>query len=131
MLADQPDEPVLVIGFNRPDHLSSLLDRLRVVRPTIIYAAIDGPRPSKAGEAERVAACQALVKGIDWPCELHTQFQEVNLGCGAGVSAAITWFFDHVERGIILEDDILPDLTFFGYVCELLDRYADDDRVGA
>ena len=127
----RPTEPILVIAFNRPDHLRVLLGRLREVQPTTLYVAIDGPRSGKPGEVEKVQACRDLVAGIDWPCEVQTQYQESNLGCGHGVSAAITWFFAHVERGIILEDDIIPDPSFFPYCTELLDRYQDDDRVFA
>ncbi|MDO8733428.1 MAG: hypothetical protein Q7L55_12800 [Actinomycetota bacterium] len=124
-------EAVLVMAFNRPDLLRVLLDRLRLIAPTTIYVAIDGPRPSRQGEAERVQECRDLVATIDWPCEVSTQFQEQNLGCGRGVSTAISWFFAHVERGIILEDDIIPDPSFFPYCTELLDRYEQDQRVFA
>lgn len=131
MNTERRDEPVLVMGFNRPDHLAVLLDRLREVKPTRLYVALDGPRPDRPGERDKVLACRDLVDTIDWSCELQTQFQDGNLGCGSGVSAAITWFFTHVERGIILEDDIIPDPTFFGFCAELLERYQDDDRVFA
>lgn len=124
-------EPVLVMAFNRPDHLAVLMERLREVRPEHLYVAVDGPRPTRDGEAERVQACRDLVATIDWPCEIHTLFQETNLGCGQGVTTAITWFFAHVERGIILEDDIIPDPSFFPYCEELLERYQDDERVFA
>lgn len=66
---------------------------------------------------------------IDWTTDIHTQFQDSNLGCGVGVSSAISWFFAHEERGIILEDDILPRESFFGFCSELLDRYENDPRV--
>ncbi len=124
-------EAVLIMAFNRPDLLRVLLDRLRLVAPTTIYVAIDGARPSREGEIERVQECRDLVSSIDWPCEIHTQFQDKNLGCGLGVSTAISWFFAHVERGIILEDDIIPDPSFFPYCTELLDRYEHDQRVFA
>jgi len=124
-------EPVLIMAFNRPDLLQVLLDRLRLVAPASIFVAIDGARPTREGEAERVQECRDLVATIDWPCEVRTQSQESNLGCGLGVSTAISWFFEHVERGIILEDDIIPDPSFFPYCTELLDRYEDDQRVFA
>jgi hypothetical protein len=124
-------EPVLVMAFNRPDHLAVLIDRLREVRPERLFVAIDGPRPARAGEEARVQACRDLVSTVDWPGEVQTLFQESNLGCGRGVSTAITWFFSQVERGIILEDDIIPDPSFFPYCTELLDRYEHDDRVFA
>lgn len=124
-------EPVLVMAFNRPDHLQVLLDRLREVRPTRVYVAVDGARADRAGEADLVQACRDLVTTIDWDCEVQTLFQEANLGCGQGVTTAITWFFASEERGIILEDDIIPDPSFFAYCAELLDRYQHDMRVFA
>ena len=119
------------MAFNRPDHLQVLINRLREVKPSKIYAAIDGPRSNRPGEEQKVQACQELIENIEWNCEVKTQFQSDNLGCGLGVSSAITWFFTHEERGIILEDDIIPHPSFFPYCTELLDRYADDDRVFA
>jgi hypothetical protein len=124
-------EPILVIAFNRPDHLSVLLDRLRSVGASKLYVAIDGPRISHVGEVDKVKSCHSLVSGIDWDCDVQTLFHPENLGCGLGVSTAITWFFSKEERGIILEDDIIPDPTFFPYCTELLDRYENDSRVFA
>ena len=124
-------EPILVIAFNRPDHLSVLIDRLREVEPTRLFFAVDGPRANKASEFEKVQACRDLVGTIDWNCEVTTNFQESNLGCGLGVSTAITWFFDKVERGIILEDDIIPDPSFFPFCGELLTRHENDSNVFA
>ena len=125
------NEPILIMAFNRPDHLQVLINRLREVKPTKIYAAIDGPREARSDERNKVDACQTLIASIDWDCEVKTQYQEENLGCGLGVSTAISWFFMHEERGIILEDDIIPDPSFFPYCSELLNRYELDERVFA
>ena len=127
----QIDEPLLIIGFNRPDHMRVLIERLREIEPQNIYVAIDGPRRDRPGEREKVERCRNLVDEIDWGADVQTLFQEDNLGCGLGVSTAISWFFDHEERGIILEDDIIPDPSFFLYCTELLDRYESDQRVFA
>ena len=125
------DVPILLIGFNRPKVMERVLERLREVKPSQVFIAIDGPRANRSDEAEKVQACRELVGTIDWDCSVNTLFREENLGCGLGVSSAISWFFDHVEQGIILEDDVIPDLTFFGFCAELLDRYAEDKRVFA
>ena len=127
----QIDEPLLIIGFNRPDHMRVLIERLREIKPRNIYVAIDGPRRDRLDEGEMVERCRKLVDEIDWEADVQTLFQEDNLGCGLGVSTAISWFFDHEERGIILEDDIIPDPSFFLYCTELLDRYESDQRVFA
>ena len=123
-------DAVLVMGFNRPNHLSQVLERIREARPTRLFAAIDGPRPDRAGEVERTEACRQLIRDVEW-AEVTTWFREENYGCGRGVSANVSWFFEHVDRGIILEDDILPHPSFFPFCSELLDRYADDPRVFA
>ena len=122
-------DPLLVIAFNRPEHLSALIDRLRETQPPKVYLAIDGPREAHPSDTETVQACRDLVKNIDWDVEVRTLFQDRNLGCGLGVSSAISWFFEHEERGIILEDDILPRASFFEFCSELLDRYENDERV--
>ena len=122
-------EPLLLIAFNRPDHFAQLIERLRETKPQRIYVAVDGPRSNHPTDAERVQQTRDLIASIDWTGDVHTLIQETNLGCGQGVSTALTWFFDHEERGIILEDDILPRTSFFDFCAELLDRYEHDERV--
>jgi hypothetical protein len=122
-------EPLLLIAFNRPDHFAKLIERLRETQPPRIYVAVDGPRPNHPTDMERVQQTRDLIGTIDWTDDVQTLIQDSNLGCGEGVSTAITWFFDHEERGIILEDDILPRTSFFTFCEEQLDRYENDDRV--
>ncbi len=122
--------PVLLITFNRPKETSRVLEALRLVQPSRLFVASDGPRPSRTTDFARCAEVRKLVETlVDWPCEIQTLFQNQNLGCRRGVVAAISWFFEHVSEGIILEDDIVPDPTFFQYQEELLTRFRDDTRV--
>jgi hypothetical protein len=123
------EEPLLLIAFNRPDMFGQLIERLREMKPQRLYVAIDGPRPGHPTDAEKVQQTRDLVATIDWTDHVRTLVQDSNLGCGHGVSAAISWFLTEEERGIILEDDILPRASFFGFCTELLDRYAGDERV--
>jgi len=122
-------EPILLIAFNRPVLFGQLIDRLRETKPQNIYVAIDGPREGNKFDASAVIETRELVKQIDWTSNVHTLFQDSNLGCGVGVSTALNWFFSRVDRGIILEDDILPRESFFGFCTELLDRYSGDRHV--
>jgi hypothetical protein len=57
-------------------------------------------------------------------------YREQNLGCGRAVSEAIAWFFDQGKEGIILEDDCLPNDSFFPFCETLLECYREDDRIG-
>jgi hypothetical protein len=121
--------PVLVLGFNRPDRVKQLFEMLAVIQPEQLFFAVDGPRAGHREDQERVAQTHKLVELIDWECDTHTQFQQVNLGCARGVTSGIDWFFSHVTEGIILEDDVIPTESFFIFCSELLVKYRDDQRV--
>ena len=121
--------PVLLLAFNRPLTTSKVFEALRVARPTKLFFAVDGPRQGKPGDAALVQAVQALITEVDWPCQLETLFRSENRGCKTAVSEAISWFFDNVEEGIVLEDDCIPHPSFFPFVEELLCRFRDDERV--
>jgi hypothetical protein len=122
-------QPVLILGFNRPDTMKRVIDAVRMARPPRVYIAIDGPRPNAPDDVAAVQACRDLVGAIDWTTEIHTLFREANLGCGRGVSSAVTWFFEAEASGVILEDDVVPGPGFFPFHDALLRRYAEEPRV--
>ena len=121
--------PVLFLIFNRPDKTQQVFGEIRKARPQQLFIAADGPRPHVPGEAEKCQKTRQITEQIDWDCEVNTLFREHNLGCGKAVSSAISWFFEHVEEGIILEDDCVPHPSFFYFCQEMLNRYRDDTRV--
>lgn len=120
---------VLFVVFNRPDTTSKVFESIRSAKPPRLYVAADGPRDDRAGELERCALVRNISTQVDWPCELFTLFRNTNLGCKTGVSSAINWFFEHEEQGIILEDDVLPQSSFFEYCDDMLERYKNDNSI--
>ena len=122
--------PVLLLAFGRPDLLRRVLARVREARPARLFVAVDGPRPGRADDAATTAVCRAIVAEVDWPCEVRTRFLGENHGCKLAISGAISWFFEQVEEGIILEEDCVPGAAFFPFCADLLERYRDDPRVG-
>ncbi len=129
MEAETFKTPVLFIIFNRVSTAQRVFERLRQLRPAKLYVGADGPRPHRPEDIEKCAETRKIIEQVDWPCEVHTLFQERNLGCGEGPSTAITWFFQHEPEGIIVEDDCLPSMSFFTYAQELLEKYRNDTRV--
>lgn len=121
--------PILFLVFNRPDTTSVVFQAIRAARPKRLYVAADGPRASRAGEAALCEEVRRIATAVDWPCELKILMRAENLGCKLAVSSAIDWYFEQEPEGIILEDDCVPDPTFFTYCDELLERYRDDLHV--
>jgi hypothetical protein len=120
---------VLFLVFNRPETTSVVFEKIRQAKPSRIYVACDGPREGHESDKEKITKTRKIATKVDWPCEVKTLFRDKNLGCKKGVSTAINWFFEHEEQGIILEDDCLPHSDFFTFCENLLDHYADDERV--
>lgn len=122
--------PILFLIFNRADTANKVFDEIRKQKPKYLFVAADGPRNNVIGEKERCEETRKIIEKIDWDCELKTLFRKENLGCGLAVSQAISWFFENVEEGIILEDDCLPSKTFFSFCEEMLEKYKNDRKIG-
>jgi hypothetical protein len=123
------DTPILFIIFNRIDTAQQVFNTIRQQKPKYLYVAADGPRKNVPGELEKCRQTREIIQQVDWDCELKTLFRDENLGCGKSVSSSITWFFEQVEQGIILEDDCLPHPDFFLYCQELLEKYKDNEQI--
>jgi len=124
------DVPILFIVFNRPDTTAIVFECIREIKPQKLFVAADGPRASKEGEKEKCEAVRKLIlSGIDWECDVQTKFSDVNLGCGLAESSAMLWFFNAIGEGIVLEDDTLPDPSFFNYCRELLNHFRNDPDI--
>lgn len=127
--ADEQNTPVLLLIFARPELTRQVLGAIRPIRPKKLYVVADGPRKGHPQDREACAQARQAALEIDWECEVKTLFREENLGCAQSVASGIDWFFSHEERGIILEDDVVPDPSFFKFCSELLETYERNPRV--
>jgi hypothetical protein len=121
--------PVALILFRRPDRTQRVFERIRQARPERLFLIADGPRPGNAEEELGCDPARAVVERIDWPCEVVRDYADENLGLRRRVPTGLDAVFDQVEEAIVLEDDCLPDPSFFPYCEELLERYRADERV--
>ena len=123
------DTPILLLVFNRQKTTAKVFEAIRRARPRRLFVAADGPRPHVEADAPNCLATRDIATAVDWNCEVKTLFRKRNLGCRVAVSSAITWFFQQVDEGIILEDDTLPMPGFFDFCQRLLRYYRDDHQV--
>lgn len=125
------DVAVLFLIFKRINVTKQSFEAIRKAKPTKLFIAADGARKNQPQESANVEVVREYVLNhIDWECEVHTKFSDKNYGSKIAVSEAIAWFFDNVEMGIIIEDDIVPSISFFEYCCELLERFKSDNNIG-
>lgn len=122
--------PVAFLIFNRPDTTERVFNAIAQAKPSKLLVIADGPRAGRVGEAERCAQARAVIERVDWECEVLTNYADSNMGCKMRVATGIDWVFQQVEEAIILEDDCLPEQSFFRFCQEMLERYRHHPRVG-
>ena len=121
--------PILFIIFNRPEITQKVFNQIKQIQPMHLFIAADGPKTNRLEDLRKCEDTRNIINQINWPCELKTLFRDENRGCGYGPAEAVTWFFEQVEQGIILEDDCLPDPSFFFYCEQLLQKYMNDPTI--
>lgn len=122
--------PILLVIFNRPETERKVFEQIRKIKPKYLYVVADGPRKNKIDDLRKCKEARKIIdEGIDWSCKVKKLYRKENLGCKMGVSGAIDWFFENVEEGIILEDDCVPNLSFFNFCKLLLKKYRNNNRI--
>jgi hypothetical protein len=121
--------PIVLIIFKRPHTTKQVFEVIKTLQPCQLFVIADGPNPEHPGEIEKCAATRAIIDRVDWKCEVYKNYSDINLGCKKRISSGLDWVFSQVEEAIILEDDCIPQLSFFRFCQELLERYRHNERV--
>ena len=124
------DTQVALFVFNRPGPTARVFAAIRAARPSRLFVVGDGPRREFPEDNTLCRQTREVVSAVDWPCEVEYRYSDENLGCGRRVSSGLDPIFDTVPEAIILEDDCMPDPSFFPFAAAMLARYRDDPRVG-
>jgi hypothetical protein len=119
--------PIGFLIFNRPDLTEIVFQSIAKVKPQKLFVIADGPRSVE--EKEKCDKTREVIKKIDWNCEVLTNFSDVNLGCGRRESSGFDWVFSQVDEAIFLEDDTLPNPSFFDFCQAVLQYYRYDERI--
>ncbi len=120
--------PILLLIYNRPDYIRKSIINLRKIKPKKIFIFCDGPK----SESDRLLCLKSIkeTKKINWNCSISRKFLKQNRGSKNAVSLGISWFFKKNSKGIILEDDCIPNKSFFKFCEKMLEFYDKSKIVG-
>lgn len=121
--------PVLLVTFNRPLTTKRVFESIKKAKPDKFYFFNDAPRDGNSQDSIARMQIIEMISEIDWECKYYSNFPEINLGCGKGVSTAISWAFENEDRLIILEDDCVPSQPFFSFCDFILEKFKNDTRI--
>lgn len=128
-LTEGASTAVALFVYRRPHLASTVLASIRSARPERLFLIADGP--SCVRDFEACEASRRLIHEVDWKCEVLKNYSDIHLGCKERISSGVSWVFEHVDQAIFLEDDCVPDRTFFEFCGDLLFQYKNDKRVMA
>jgi len=115
--------------FRRPGPTGRVFEQIRRHKPSRLFLIADGPRQGDSQEADLTLQVRSLVEKIDWACEVTRVYSDTNLGLRQRILSGLDEVFALVDRAIILEDDCLPNSSFFGFCEEMLERFEDVETV--
>jgi len=122
--------PVLLLLFNRPKYTLQLIKQLKKYLPTKIYIHCDGPREGNISDKKNCKRVIDIIKEkIDWNCQKNLKIQKNNLGVRDAIITGIDFLFKKENKGIILEDSMLPNKSFFYFCHELLIKYKKNKKI--
>jgi len=128
-LENSLEAPILFLIYNRPEITKTTFAQICKIKPANLFIAADGPKANDPSDKKKCEDTRNILSQINWECNIKTLFREKNLGYGKAISSSINWFFEHIDAGIILEDDCFPDITFFNFCSELLDYYKSNEQI--
>jgi hypothetical protein len=121
--------PVAFFVFNRPQETKLVFESIRKSKPPTLLLVADGPQNGSKDDERKSFEVRQILNDIDWDCQVFRDYSDTNMGCRLRISSGLDWVFSQVEEAIILEDDCLPNPSFFEFCDLLLDQYKDDDRI--
>ncbi len=121
--------PIVLIVYNRLEQTKKIVASILQAQPAQVFLIADAPRENTADDYKKCQAVRQFLDQTEWNCQVFKNYAETNLGSKQRISTGLDWVFSQVESAIILEDDCLPDRSFFPFCEELLNRYRDDRRI--
>ena len=122
------DVPVALFLFKRKDTALRILNVIAQIRPQKLYLISDQGR--NAEERLIVEDVRNNVENaITWDCEIVKDYADQNRGVYGNIGLGAKRVFEKEKWAIFLEDDNLPEITFFEFCRQLLIKYENNSRV--
>ncbi|MCX7127045.1 hypothetical protein [Aeromonas sp.] len=122
------DVPVVLIIFRRVESTLRVLERISSVKPNKLYILSDQGRTDV--EKDMVEKCRSAVENaINWDCEVVKDYAMENRGVYENIALGVKRVFEVEDRAIVLEDDNLPETSFFWFCKKVLEYHEHNENV--
>jgi len=118
--------PIVLFVYKRPKHTKKLIHILNKISTNKIYIIADGYKNSL--DKPDVIKTRNLINKIKTKKIVKIFFNR-NVGLRKNAELGLNKVFKFEKKAIILEDDTLPDLSFFNYCDVLLKKYQKNKKI--
>jgi len=119
--------PILLMTYIRPKNTELLIKLIRKYNNSKIIVFNDGLKNLKHKFLQKKT--REVILKYKKRFKLQILFPKKNLTQKNNLPYALKEVFRHYDRAIILEDDCIPNKSFFKFCNLLLERYKDDNRI--
>lgn len=124
--------PIIIFAFNRLDSLKNTITSLlknEEAKDSDMFVFVDGARPQKEGEDEKVEIVRNFVKSITGFRQVTYTFANENNGLGNSIIAGVSLVINQYGRAIVLEDDLVFSSNFLSFMNQGLNLCEDKKDV--
>ena len=119
--------PILLMTYRRPDNTKRILDIIKNFNKGNIFVFNDGLK--FLAHKDNHKKTRNVILNFKKKNNINIIFSKKNLTQKYNLPFAISKVFKKFDRVIILEDDCIPNKSFFKFCNLLLERYKDDNRI--
>jgi acetyltransferase-like isoleucine patch superfamily enzyme len=125
--------PIVLFVYNRPWHTHQTLKALaknELADQSTLYIFCDGPKPnSTEKELQNIAQTREIIKNKLWCNKINIIESKYNKGLANSIVTGVTEIINKYGKIIVLEDDIRAEKGFLTYMNQMLNIYADNNKV--
>lgn len=124
--------PIVIFAFNRADVLKTLVRTLKrnpEAKESDVFVFVDGARPEKHGEQDKVMEVCEYVKSIDCFKSLTYKFSEKNKKLAPSIIEGVSEVISEYGRCIVLEDDLILSTNFLAWMNQCLNMYENNKAI--
>jgi hypothetical protein len=121
--------PILLMVYIKPETTIKIIERLQDIEPKKIYISINIPTKENEKEIIKNKKVVNILKKINWKCKIKYKKRKKHVDAFTSYKEAIEWFFKNEKEGIILEDDTLPNVSFFKFCSKMLKKYRHNKKI--
>ena len=121
------NQALLIVAYQRREEVSQILEVALSAGITRVYAVIDIEKSlDRSAYANQIEMKKVFLKYKN-DCEiLKVHLRTKNVGCAVSVVTGADWIFKYEDTAVVLEDDCIPESTFFQYCNATVDLLKHD-----